>query len=127
SRAEARLGSTGARHSNREAVVEMLEEILLERTEAEWTELLAGQVPYAPLLEFDQLWAHPQLEANDLLLRFDMPGIGEVRTVGSPISFSAGDITVRRTPGELGADTASVLGELGLSAEQVRHLEEKGV
>lgn len=122
-----RFGSNVSRHQNREAVVRVLEDIILERTEAEWTELLAGKVPYTPVLEFDQLWSHPQLEANDLLLRFDMPGVGEVRTVGSPVSFSDVDISVRRPPAELGADTVAVLEELGLTPERIGQLAQKGV
>jgi crotonobetainyl-CoA:carnitine CoA-transferase CaiB-like acyl-CoA transferase len=125
--ADERFASNVARHNHHDEIVKVLEEIILERTEAEWTELLAGQVPYTPVLEFDQLWNHPQLEANQLVMRFDVPGLGEVRTVGNPISFSAADITVRRPPGALGADTVSVLREQGLSADRIRQLEEKGI
>jgi len=122
-----RFASNDARRANREAVVAAVQTVMLERTEAEWTAILAGVVPYGPMLEFDQLWDHPQIDASELLVRFEMPDLGEIRTVGSPVSFSTFKPSARHIPAAVGADTATVLQELGLTPDEVAELEARGV
>jgi crotonobetainyl-CoA:carnitine CoA-transferase CaiB-like acyl-CoA transferase len=117
-----RFASNSARHANREATVAALATVFKTRTEAEWTARLAGHVPYGPVLEFDQLWAHPQLEANDLIMSFDVGELGEVRTVGSPVRFSSFAPAVRSIPGEIGRDTVSVLRRIGYDDAEIRDL-----
>jgi len=78
-------------------------------------------------LEFDQLWDHPQIDASELLVRFEMPDLGEIRTVGSPVSFSTFKPSARHIPAAIGADTATVLQELGITPDEVAELEARGV
>ena len=117
-----RFASAVARAENRAATIAAVAEVMLEKAEHEWTEILAGVVPYGPVMEFDQLFEHPQLDANHLIARFDMPGLGEVRTIGSPVRFSAYELDANRAPAQLGADTRDVLLEAGLTAERVDQL-----
>jgi crotonobetainyl-CoA:carnitine CoA-transferase CaiB-like acyl-CoA transferase len=117
-----RFATNVARTAHRDEVVAAVAEAMATRTEREWTELLSGLIPYGPVLEFDQLWEHPQLDALDLLIRFDIPGVGEVRTVGSPVRFSSYRPGAFRLPGPLGADTEDVLRESGFTPEEIEQL-----
>ena len=85
-----RFATAVARAENRDATIAAVADVMLEKVEHEWTEILAGVVPYGPVMEFDQLFEHPQLEANNLMMSFDHPDLGEVRTVGSPVVGSPG-------------------------------------
>jgi len=122
-----RFRTNVARKENSVELLEIVQGIMRERTEEEWTRALAGVVPYGPVLEFDQLWEHPQLEANDLMMPFEMPGLGEVRAVGSPVRFSRHKLTTDHLPGEVGADTVAVLREHGLSDDTIDDLLADGV
>lgn len=121
-----RFASNTARCENRRLVVEEIARIIRGRSEEEWTARLAGEIPYGPVLQFDQLWSHPQLAASDLIMSFDMPGLGEVRTVGSPVRFGSFRPSVRSTPGELGRDTEAVLTGFGYGEDQIKELAEAG-
>ncbi len=124
---DVRFTTNSARCEHRVATIAAVQDVIRSRTESEWTELLAGEIPYGPVLEFDQLWQHPQLEANELIASYDMPEVGEVRSIGSPIRFSGFTQPVRRIPAPAGADTVDVLREEGLSDEAIEELIAAGV
>jgi len=121
-----RFATNTNRHDHRQEMVDELARIIKTKTEKEWTERLAGKIPYGPVLEFDQLWAHPQLEASDLIMAFDVPGLGEVRTVGSPVRFSNHRPTVSSVPGEVGRDTVAALSQLGYEDADIEELAASG-
>lgn len=62
--ADQRFASVEARNSNIDALYEILETILIERTTAQWLELFAHiDVPAVPVLGLDGVLADPHLEA----------------------------------------------------------------
>jgi crotonobetainyl-CoA:carnitine CoA-transferase CaiB-like acyl-CoA transferase len=88
--------------------------ILATRPRAEWLERFAGKdVCCEPVLELDELAAHPQHAARGLF--FDLAGTRQLRT---PVGAPAG----RRPAPALGADTAEVLAEYGFSEEEIAAL-----
>lgn len=121
-----RFATAPSRVKNASATIGAVQSIMLERTESEWTERLAGHVPYGPILLFDQLWEHPQLESEQLLMPFTMPGLGEIRTVGSPVRLSSYEPSVRHVPGPIGADTWAILREQGMSRDAIQRLLDQG-
>src|SRR5680860_920024 len=67
-------------------------------------------------------------EANPLFTDVDHPGIGRLRTPGSPLSFSAFERQQPVRAPQLGEHTEPVLAEiLGLSAAQIGDLHDRGV
>jgi crotonobetainyl-CoA:carnitine CoA-transferase CaiB-like acyl-CoA transferase len=96
-------------------VYAQLAETLKERTTQEWLALFRElEIPAAPLRTPDALFENPHLNAVGFFETVDTPR-GRVRFPGVPTWFS-------RTPGrvagpapELGADTAGLLAELGLT------------
>ncbi|MBW8486372.1 CaiB/BaiF CoA transferase family protein [Actinomadura parmotrematis] len=101
-----------------DAVYALLGTTFLERTTAEWLELLGAlDIPAAPVRTLDELFDDPHLAATGFFETVDTPN-GPVRFPGPPAWFS-------RTPGRvagpaprLGAHTAEVLDELGTPAEK---------
>jgi crotonobetainyl-CoA:carnitine CoA-transferase CaiB-like acyl-CoA transferase len=65
----------------------------------------------APILDFDQALAHPQVEANQLITPVPVDGQADMRFIGSPVKLSRTPATVRRGPPALDAHRAEILGQ----------------
>jgi crotonobetainyl-CoA:carnitine CoA-transferase CaiB-like acyl-CoA transferase len=62
-----------------------------------------------------------------MLRRLPHPVAGSVPQVMNPLRFGSADLRVDRAPPLLGEHTDEVLGELGLSAEQIQALRQRNV
>ncbi|MGX1811032.1 CaiB/BaiF CoA transferase family protein [Nocardia sp. NPDC055321] len=109
-----------------DTVYALLSDTFLERTTAEWLELLrALDIPAAPVRTLDELFDNEHLTASGFFETVDTP-YGKVRFPGPPTWFS-------RTPGgiagpapRLGADTDEIVHEFGPATpggELIDHLE----
>ncbi len=101
-----------------DTVYGLLAETLAQRTTDEWLALFGElEIPAAPLNSPDALFDDLHLNAVGLFETVDTPQ-GKVRFPGVPTWFSRTPGKVRGPAPELGADTAAVLGELGLTAPE---------
>lgn len=125
--ADERFRTNRSRKEHMEATVAAVQDVISKYTMAQLDEMIAGQLPYGPLLKFDELWEHPQLRENDMLLEFREPGLGTVRNVSSPVHFSVGGISVRQVPPRLGEHSVQILKDFGLSPEEISELLRSGV
>ena len=79
---------------------------------AHWIGLLdRARVPCAELQTIDEVIAHPQTKALEMMQR--TPD-GQMAFMGMPLSFEGQRPQMERGPPELGADTGVVLGAIGL-------------
>lgn len=102
------------RQANRDELRKILEDILSQRTTAEWMALMeeAG-IPSAPVNRINEALEEPCVKERNMLVDLDQPRYGErARVVGNAIKLS-------RTPGEdftpcpaLGEHTVEVLSQL---------------
>ncbi|HUZ86630.1 MAG TPA: CaiB/BaiF CoA-transferase family protein [Candidatus Baltobacterales bacterium] len=104
-----------------EHVHEVMERLFSSRTRDQWVKELTGlDACCEPVLELDEVAAHPQVAARGLLT--DHAGVVEVR----PAVRLREEWRRREAPG-LGEHTAEVLAELGLDAARCSELMSTGV
>ncbi|MCG6883123.1 MAG: CoA transferase [Silicimonas sp.] len=123
-----RFAARKGRIENRAALAAELETALASRDAANWVdELMAAGVPAGQILTLPEVLSHPQIEGRNLVAGFETPGVDRtVRIVRPGFRMDGVRPETQTAPPELGADTDAVLGELGLSAEEIAALREKG-
>ncbi|GAB2473133.1 CaiB/BaiF CoA-transferase family protein [Comamonas humi] len=73
-------------------LVPVLRQALAARTALEWEALFGEEVPCAAARAVEDMFDHPQVQAEGLIERFEHPTLGSYRGFAGPIDFS-------RTPG----------------------------
>lgn len=110
-----RYATLEARAHHIDTVYGLVAETMAERTTDEWLSLFGKlEIPAARLNTPDALFDDPHLNAVGLFETVDTPH-GPVTFPGVPTWFSGTPGRVRGAAPELGADTAAVLEELGLT------------
>lgn len=124
---DARFRTVQDRFDNREALLDLLNEAFRRKTSAEWTSLLAGFVPFAPVNTVAQAMEDPQVLAREMIVEVEHPAAGAMKLLGSPIKLPGSEMRFRRAP-YLGEHTREVLGGLlGMSERELEDLKEKNV
>lgn len=112
-----------ARVQNTDAVQDLIQSILEQKTTAEWLKIfeeadsLGGPV-YTP----GEAFKDTQILANDMLVSVDHPVCGKVNMIGIPIKLSRTPGRVKGPPPTLGQHTDEVLREIGYSQEKIAEL-----
>jgi crotonobetainyl-CoA:carnitine CoA-transferase CaiB-like acyl-CoA transferase len=102
-------------------------EVFKSRTRAEWKAFNdEHDCCIEPILEMDEVLESDHVRERDMVLTYDQPELGEVRQLGVPVKLSRTPGGVHRPAPALGEHTAEVLGEAGLSEEEVAALVESG-
>lgn len=83
------LNNLMARFVNKAKVDATLEEILKEKTVAEWGKSLDEcKVPWAPVNTIDRALADPQVTARNMVVEIEHPVCGSYESVGNPVKVS---------------------------------------
>jgi formyl-CoA transferase len=87
----------------------------------------AAGIICGPVLDYDEVLAHPQVVHNDILRTMEHPRAGKVQVVDNPVRLSAA--TARRYDSAplLGQHTDEVLREAGYTDEQLEDLVTRGI
>ena len=117
-----------ARVANRIRINAIVGGKLAANTTAYWVETLnqAG-VPCGPVNSVAEVFADPQILAQEMVMDIDHPGHGTVRMLGFPVKFSGQPCQVRRPAPGLGEHSDEILEDLGLSAAERDVLRRDGV
>ncbi len=84
---------------------------------AYWIERLEdADLLCAPVKELADVLDDPQTKFNEMIIEFEHPVNGQMRTIACPIHFSAIDCGVRKAPPRLGEHNEEILSELGIAA-----------
>ncbi len=123
-----RYATTPARLERRAEVDTMLAEWLASRSRADALESLrqAG-VPAAPVRTYAEAAADPHVRERDMLQRVPQSDGVTAPITGPAAKLSRTPQRVRSPAPALGAHTEAILGELGLSADELTRLRERGV
>jgi crotonobetainyl-CoA:carnitine CoA-transferase CaiB-like acyl-CoA transferase len=90
---------------------------------AEWERRLTGaNVPHAVVRDYAGIFAHEQTAARGMKLTVRDPAGNPADLVGNPIHLAGGPLPPPAMPPRVGEQTDAVLGELGLTAEEVARL-----
>ncbi len=92
-----------------------------------WINLLTDVgLPVGRVLSLVEAFDDPQARHNEMLVEFDHPVAGHVRTTGSPIRLDGDPALAATLPPTLGQHTRGILGELGLDPTTVEKMIEEG-
>lgn len=124
-----RFTSNAARVENRKVLIPILEQVLQQRSSADWIALLEGAgVPCGPINTLAEVFTDPQVEAREMRIEMEHQSGGKVALVGSPMKFSQSPVAYNQAPPILGEHNTEVLGELlGLSEQERLQLAKEGV
>ena len=124
---DARFRTNGDRMRNLAALTPLIAERLRSRPSAEWIlEFEAVGVPAGPVNKIGEMLADPQVAAREMVLEVDHPRAGRVKTLGTPIKFSATPGEVTRAAPLLGEHTREVLEGLGYTSAEIDRLQADG-
>ena len=116
------------RVTNREVVDSEIASVIATEPRAHWIALLdrAG-IPVGPINSVSEALSSPQTIARQMVV--DLPLTPALATKGLGLSFQLSETpsSIRRPPPALGADSDGILGELGLSSEEIDDLRRRGI
>ena len=124
---DSRFANNRLRTENREKLVPAIEKILLTRPAEEWLRRLReADIPAGPVNTVEEALRNPQVIAREAIVEIAHPLLGVARSIANPIRMSGTPIEYRYPPPLLGEHNSAILGELGLSPEEIARLEREG-
>jgi formyl-CoA transferase/CoA:oxalate CoA-transferase len=123
-----RFQNNALRVKNQKELAKAIEPAMKRKTTREWTHLLdeAG-IPCGPIYNLDEALADPQVLSRKMVVEYDHPKAGRVKSIGFPIKFSHAEFRVRKYPSLLGEHNQEILSSLGLSQEEIGQLRREKV
>jgi crotonobetainyl-CoA:carnitine CoA-transferase CaiB-like acyl-CoA transferase len=122
-----RFSSADRRSRHRAELNALVAERLRTRTTAEWVEALtAAGVPCGPVYGMDDVFADPQVQHLAMTAPVDHQALGSLSLVRNAVRMTGTAPTVRTPAPGAGADTETVLAEVGLTADEIAELRRAG-
>lgn len=119
-----------ARKRNRLALKAELEDVLRTRPARAWAkELNAIGVPAGAVLSVPEVLSMPQVAERGFLKSYDeVPGVDrDIAVVTTGVKLDGAAPSVPHPPPQLGQDNAAIWGDLGVSTDELKALQKKGV
>lgn len=123
-----RFATNKDRIANSDALEETLSQTFQTRSTETWMHLLEqADVASGPVLNLEQVYQHPQVQARAMDIEIEHPRAGRTHAIGFPVKYSTTQGQVYRPAPVLGQHTFQILRQLDLNTEQLQHLEASGV
>jgi len=125
--ADERFATISQRLAHRAQLETELERTFRQQPKAYWVDtLLAAGIPAGPILSYPEAFESEHAQVRQMRMEIDHPIEGKVPNIGFAVKLSGTPQQVRRHPPLLGEHNAEVLGELGISADELAELEAQG-
>jgi CoA:oxalate CoA-transferase len=116
------------RVKNKAELVEILNGIFGADDVAAWiARIEAADIPTCKVNSVKDVFALPQAEVNEILVKVPHPTRGEIEILNTPVRMQGSPGKVDRGAPTLGQHTDEVLEEMGVSADERARLRESGV
>ncbi|HKT73861.1 MAG TPA: CaiB/BaiF CoA-transferase family protein [Steroidobacteraceae bacterium] len=121
--------TNAGRLAHRDELVPAIAAAIATRPTRDWVVVIeAAGVPCGPINTIEQVFDDPQVVARGMRRTLDHPLAGSAPSVANPLRLSQTPVEYRSGPPLLGQNNAEVLeGWLGLSADEISRLVEKGI
>jgi crotonobetainyl-CoA:carnitine CoA-transferase CaiB-like acyl-CoA transferase len=127
-RDDARFATNSARMDNLDALVALMDAVLVTRGKGEWLAAFdAAGVPAGPVHDLGEALTHPQTLARGMIVDLVHSEAGATRALGCPLHFSATPTSIDRSAPRLGEHTREVLRECGYSEQEIERFIADGV
>jgi formyl-CoA transferase len=113
------------RHELMNEIKPLIREALLQHTALEWEQITLGKVPCIAVRTIEDMFDHPQVLAEGIVVEHDHPTVGRYRSMAKAIKMGIGDKPTTRAP-MLGEHTDEVLAQFGFRNEEIAALRSKG-
>ncbi len=115
------------RMADRHSLVRKLSRVFKTEGVEYWIDLLerAG-LPVGRVLTIAEAFDDPQARHHGMLVEFDHPVAGNVRTTGSPLRIDGAQARAEATPPTLGQHTRAILHEVGVDDDTIERMIEEG-
>lgn len=117
-----------SRYRNMAELIERVDAIMVSRTAADWSRIFDEHgLIWGPTQTVPELVDDPQARANGLFQPLDPSGTLSLETVASPVQVVGADARPQGPAPDIGADTAALLGRIGLDGDELDRLRAEGV
>jgi crotonobetainyl-CoA:carnitine CoA-transferase CaiB-like acyl-CoA transferase len=117
------FATNAERLAHRETLNARINEHTREREVEHWIETInAAGCPCGRVMDLAEVFADPQVRAQEMVLDVEHPGHGSVRMTGFPVKLSATPCRVQRPAPGLGEHTEAVLRDLGYDDARIAAL-----
>lgn len=118
-----RFETNVGRMAHLDALVDVLAPIFSSRGSADWlARLERAGVPAGPVLDVVAMQQDPQTVARQMVLEVPHGKIGNTRTLGHPVKYSATPADIQRGAPCYGEHTVEVLKEIGMGDDEIEDL-----
>lgn len=122
---DSRFDTLTKRAALRDKIKPLIRESLMRRTAREWEELMLGKVPCIAVRTIDEMFDHPQVLAEGLVVEHESPNVGKYKSMGKAIKMAVGGTPTTRAP-MLGEHTDEVLARFGFRDDEITALRANG-
>lgn len=121
------FSNVAGRRANRERITELMDELFVTKTTAQWLALLQGQIPIAPIKNMADALASPFPAETGMLQGIDHPARADLQVLSNPIQMNGKRLPTTPAPQQIGQHSEALLSEFGFSSEEIATLTRDGV